>query len=409
MCAGGVRPRAGGPGEPGLIDRAAPDTDRTEGPGTAGYGAPQHRILALDGGGIRGIISVEVLSRIEELLQEGTGRPDLQLCDWFDLIAGTSTGAITAALLATGHTTAEIRSFYETEAVSLFRRAPIWTRLRHRYDGSLLADRLRRTLGPDTTLGCERIRTLLMMVMHNVTTDSPWFLTNHPGAPFNDRALPDCNLNLPLWQLVRASAAAPTYFQPEVVELGKQRFVFSDGVVTGFANPSFKAFLIATAKPYRISWEAGARKLLLVSVGTGKVNLADENLRASQMHLLFHARHVPQAMSYASRDEQDLLCRVFGDCLVGEPLDLEVGDLIGAPAPGGNKLFTYLRYDVPLTREGLDAIGCTSIDPARMVRMDALGGLAELQRVGRSLASERVRQAHFRLFLERKKEDPPRA
>jgi patatin-like phospholipase/acyl hydrolase len=72
---------------------------------------PQRKILSLDGGGIRGVISVEVLHRLETLLREQTGRPDLRLCDWFDLIAGTSTGAITAALLGLGHSVADIRRF----------------------------------------------------------------------------------------------------------------------------------------------------------------------------------------------------------------------------------------------------------------------------------------------------------
>ena len=59
-------------------------------------------------------------------------------------------------------------------------------------------------------------------------------------AKYNDPALEDCNLNLPLWQLVRASTAAPTYFPPEVVTVGGQVFLFVDGGITTYNNPAFQ-------------------------------------------------------------------------------------------------------------------------------------------------------------------------
>ena len=81
-----------------------------------------------------------------------------------------------------------------------------------------------------------------MMVMRNATTDSPWPLSNNPKAKYNDAARADCNLKLPLWQLVRASTAAPTYFPPEVVRVGRD-FIFVDGAVTMYNNPAFQLFL----------------------------------------------------------------------------------------------------------------------------------------------------------------------
>ena len=62
----------------------------------------QKKLLALDGGGIRGVIALEVLARIEEILRERSGRKDLVLSDYFDYMAGTSTGAIIASCLAMG-------------------------------------------------------------------------------------------------------------------------------------------------------------------------------------------------------------------------------------------------------------------------------------------------------------------
>ena len=55
---------------------------------------PQKKLLALDGGGIRGIISLEVLRAIEQIVRQKLGRPDAVLADYFDYMAGTSTGAV---------------------------------------------------------------------------------------------------------------------------------------------------------------------------------------------------------------------------------------------------------------------------------------------------------------------------
>ena len=73
------------------------------------------------------------------------------------------------------------------------------------------------------------------------------------------------------------------------------------------------------------------------------------------MHLLFNATSVPSALMFAALNEQDLLCRVFGECLSGDPIDREVGDLIGSSGPLAlaDKLFTYVRYNADLSPEGL--------------------------------------------------------
>jgi hypothetical protein len=235
--------------------------------------------------------------------------------------------------------------------------------------------------------------------MRNTTTDSPWFVTNNPAAKFNDRSLPGCNLDLPLWQLVRASTAAPVYFEPELIRLGEETFLFSDGGVTGYNNPAFKAFLVATVDRYGLAWRTGAQRMLVVSVGTGTTNLANPALQQSDINLLYNLQNLPLALLSSAAHQQDMLGRVFGDCLVGEPLDLELGDLMGARGPVDARLFTYLRYDVALTQDGLDAIGCGHLDARRVSALDAVANLADLQQIGRSLAAARVRPVHFDRFL----------
>src|SRR5262245_28150258 len=88
------------------------------------------KLLALDGGGIRGMLSVEILARIEELLQEKYSNPNLKLCDYFDYIAGTSTGAIIAAALSFGMTVDQVRKFYETSGEEMFQKAKLLERYR---------------------------------------------------------------------------------------------------------------------------------------------------------------------------------------------------------------------------------------------------------------------------------------
>ena len=71
------------------------------------------RILALDGGGIRGVFSIEILGRMEEMLRRHYGKPDMVLADHFDFIAGTSTGGIIGSFLSWGEPVESVRKLYE--------------------------------------------------------------------------------------------------------------------------------------------------------------------------------------------------------------------------------------------------------------------------------------------------------
>ena len=281
------------------------------------------KILACDGGGIRGLLSVEILARIEAQLRAQRDQPDLVLADYFDFVCGTSTGAIIAACISAGMSMDRIREFYVGSGEQMFDKASILKRLRYSYNDEPLAAKLRaefnRALGqpdgaPPATLGNANLRTLLMMVLRNHTTDSPWPVCNNPLARYNQSDRPDCNLNLPLWQLVRASTAAPTFFPPEVVTFAEgtpneYQFVFVDGGVTTYNNPAFLAFQMATAAPYQINWPTGADRLLIVSVGTGGAAMARPDLQAGDLWLLDHAKNLPSALMNAAAAGWDMACR----------------------------------------------------------------------------------------------------
>ena len=366
------------------------------------------KLLALDGGGIRGIITLEVLAKLESELRTKLGRgDDFVLADYFDYVAGTSTGAMIATCLSLGMSVSDVLEFYIESGPAMFDKTNLYTRYIHnKFHDEKLAAKLQqviadRTGEPIARLGSDQLRTFLMLVLRNATTDSPWPISNNAEAHYNARPRADCNLDLPLWQLVRASTAAPTYFPPEVIKIGEHDFIFVDGGVTMYNNPAFQLFLMATLGQYKLEWPTGEDKMLLVSIGTGRAVDANANLRPDEMNIVYNASSIPSALMFAASTEQDLLCRVFGKCLHGAPIDRELGDLVGATGRGpvSPKLFTYLRYNADLSREGLDALDLRPIQPKDVQQMDSVAHIAELQAVGRQVARE-VNVGDFTGFLQ---------
>jgi hypothetical protein len=353
------------------------------------------RLLALDGGGIRGVFSLEILARIETLLRTKTGNPNLVLSDYFHYIGGTSTGAIIATCLSWGMSVTEVRDLYTKRAIEMFRLAPLYLRFWNKFEGEAITRMFKTLFSEDeegkipALLSTKKLRTLLTLVMRNHTTGSPWPVSNNPAATFNDPALPDCNLNLPVWQLVRASTAAPVYFPPETIDLGGRKQVFVDGGITPYNNPALLLFMMATLPAYKLGWETGVDKMLLVSLGTGRIRTGIGLRRGDQMSLLFHARSLPVALMDSINLQQDMLCRTIGYCREGEPIDSEVGDFRDVAATEiPERKFTYMRYDHPFTAEEITAAkkhgkAGLSLDNLRLIPF--------LQQIGRDYAEGHVR------------------
>jgi uncharacterized protein len=90
------------------------------------------KLLTIDGGGIRGVLSLEILRAMETMLRRETGASDdFVLADYFDYVAGTSTGAIIAAGLARGMSVNELRTLYTQHGRDMFDRA--WLLRRYQY------------------------------------------------------------------------------------------------------------------------------------------------------------------------------------------------------------------------------------------------------------------------------------
>jgi predicted acylesterase/phospholipase RssA len=390
------------------------------------YREPRPRkLLALDGGGIRGVLTLEVLSALEDKLKAATRSDDsFRLGDYFDYIAGTSTGAIIAAGLSLGLTAKEMLEFYVDSGKAMFKKPFFLKRLWYKYVSAPLAGELQKKFGKDTALGSEKLRCLLLVVMRNVTTDSFWPVSSNPLAKYNlggegehKRSFEQSNLSIPLWQLVRASTAAPVFFAPEVVDVGesggeKERFVFEDGGVTPYNNPAFLLFRMATVNSYNLNWETGEENLLLISVGTGAAPKIDNKISGTGKFLLKNAAIIPSAMMYGALVDQDINCRVMGLCVHGAPIDSELGDLIPPvpisedegptfpkPPDGSKRKFIYARYNAELTKKWLVKNGFPNLDPETVGKLDSIDSIDDLRSIGRKVAEE-IDVSKFGTFLQ---------
>ncbi|HZN08928.1 MAG TPA: patatin-like phospholipase family protein [Pyrinomonadaceae bacterium] len=374
------------------------------------YGTKRPRkLLALDGGGIRGVLTLQVLVRMEQLLREQSGQGDaFRLCNFFDYIGGTSTGAIIAAGLARGMSAQELSEFYMKAGPAMFDKSFILFRLRHLYETKPLADELQKTFGKDTTLVPEDLKCLLLVVTRNLSTDSPWPVSSNPYAKYNQTDSADCNLNIPLWQLVRASTAAPVYFSPEVLQWDpddpSKTFVFEDGGLTPYNNPSFLLARMATVKQYNLDWDSGEDKLLVMSVGTGSAPKIDAQVYSSGKTAFTNLANFPSALMYGAQVDQDVNCRTMGRCVHGAPIDSELGDLIPRDDDGNvipleqdlGRRFLYARYNAELTAKWLSDHDLGDVDASQVSQLDSVEHVNDLVRVGQKLADE-VKIEHFNL------------
>jgi hypothetical protein len=361
----------------------------------------QRRILSIDGGGVRGTVGIEILCAMEQALRDWTGKRDVVLGDYFDLVAGTSVGAIIAASLALGKSMEEARAFFLDNVGTLFRRRAPYRVFSSLYDARHLTEKLQGFYGIDTTLGASRLKTLVMLVLQNVSTDSPWIVTNNPRAKFNDRTLDDCNLNLLLWEVARASAAAPFFFEAEEIEFGKAKpytFVFSDGALTTLNNPAYKAFSIATLPPYGLEWPVGEDKILLISVGVGSRVAEKLSLTSRQINTFWAATQTTGAVLISAEQEQDILCRTYGRCRTGGVVDSELGDMTGMTGPIEPRLFTYHRLNVALNQRSLAAINCSHLYDDHLRALDKVKFVPAYRDIGRALAAKYVTPRLFEGF-----------
>jgi patatin-like phospholipase/acyl hydrolase len=280
------------------------------------------RLLSVDGGGIRGILPLKILKEVEGIVLKYN--PSCKcLGDYFDFIAGTSTGSIIATGLAVGMKVDDLLELYTEHGDKIFHKIeltdakikeylkpsiddamemlpwawrgiaktflrgwvenniPTWIKkylksnnmdeslllqfiYGWQYSPAPLEEKLKEKFG-DLTLGSEELKTLLMVVTKNATTGQPYFFVNN----LKEKEFETKYSKILLRDIVRASSAAPTYFPPHSFKVGNDEYEFIDGGMSSFNNPSFMLFLQAVTQQFGINWSSGEENLLMISVGTG--------------------------------------------------------------------------------------------------------------------------------------------
>ena len=371
------------------------------------------RLLSIDGGGLAGLIPAEALIQIEQQLDQLTGDPQ-PLCNRFDLIGGTSTGAILAAGLALGLRARELRDFYVNFGADIFDKEFFPVTLWHKYPSGPIERHLKDVFGEGTTLDSERLRTTVLITTKNATLGNDWFFTNNPKSRF----FPN-NAKLPLWQIVRASTAAPTYFPPQTIAVpdatgNPQPYEFLDGGVSSYNNPSLQVFLEATVPEYGIGWPMGVDNLLLISLGTGFSPVMIEAGKAARYEILNWAQYMLKELMNEANLQQNVLMHVIGERPEpGQSGMAEMGRLVTAPGMpseaalaqmsqglGTRKLLTYQRITVGLSRQRLDQLGLPDVDPVKVREMDAVDQIHNMQRLGAAVASEQVHMERLIQFFQ---------
>ncbi len=371
------------------------------------FDAGPKRILALDGGGIRGILTLQILRRVESLLRDRSGRgADFRLCDYFDLIGGTSTGAIIAAGLAVGFSVDELEALYEDLGNSIFEDDYLrWGVFRPKFSAEPLREALLDKFG-DIRLGDKRVKTGLAIMLKRLDTGSPWVLHNNPKGRFFEKrqgqnSLP--NGAFLLRDIVRASTAAPHYFEPEMVTVADNdagrpvRGAFVDGGVSPHNNPSLQLFMLATIKGYGLNWKTGADDLLLTSVGTGWWDTEEKSEDLSKMMDIKLAMTSLSSLMDDARALNELILQWLSKSPTARRIDSEIGDLSHEVLGGTDPLLTYLRYNAELTPTWLKKHVNLVLSPKEMKKlyqMDEPENMKLLIRVGKA-AAKQVQDSHL--------------
>ncbi|UCC25649.1 MAG: patatin-like phospholipase family protein [Gemmatimonadales bacterium] len=258
------------------------------------------RILSIDGGGVRGIIPAMVLAELEE--RSGRRVPEL-----FDLVAGTSTGGILALGLTCPDpaepTRARYRArdmveLYDVHAATIFhrsalRRLPGAELLEERYSADGLVRLLEEYFGPARL---KDALTRVLLTAYELERRTAFFFKSWKAAR-------DPDYDFSLVDVARATAAAPTYFEPHRIDAGNDYFSLVDGGV--FAN---NPAMCALAEAFRGAAEGEVPEVVLLSLGTGELTRRIRHEDATGFGLARWARPIISVMMDGVSDSVRYQC-----------------------------------------------------------------------------------------------------
>lgn len=272
------------------------------------------KVLAIDGGGIRGIIPALILSELQKRLGKELWRA-------FDLIAGTSTGGIIAAGIGTAcnngkpYAPDQLVDLYVRNGPAIFRKNWL-TPLREIFFPKYSPRELEYTLAKffQNTEFCSAL-TPLLISSYDLQSQRPFFFKSHKIA-----ACP--NFNWKVTDIARATSAAPTFFPPFHLARGTENYALVDGGVF-VNNPSMAAYVEAR------SLYPDAARVVVVSVGTGDRQDRITYARAKDWGLLGWARQIIPVLMDSVSEAVDFELTTLPECTYYR---LQVLDL---PPPAG--------------------------------------------------------------------------
>lgn len=229
----------------------------------------------------------------------------------------------------------------------------------------------------------------------------PLILANNPRAPYWE-----ANKHYKLGALVRASTAAPFYFDPEMIAIDENvSGLFVDGGVTPHNNPSLVLLMMTILKPFNICWETRPDKLTIVSIGTGSHR---DRLVPGELGMARTTKLAIRALTSLMSDAQTFVLQqmqYLGETLTPWWINSEIGTLAGNSPPLG-KLFRFIRYDVRLELPWIeDELGpevekvfgrkLTQADVVRMRSMDDPSIIPDIYALAKIAARQQVKPEHW--------------
>ena len=295
------------------------------------------RVLSLDGGGIRGLISAIVMDYVERRAAEMTNNPELRIADLFDMAVGTSTGGILVCFYLTPDSKAPFQAkytanqalkFYEVHGWEIFNnsRYKRWLGTRMWFRAARYKSKVLEALGQDL-FGDTQMNDLLkpcVIPTYDLMMQEPYFLSNMDS---NER-----EENFYVKDVIRSTSAMPTYFSPAQVqspETGKCMVNIDGGIFAN--NPALCAYTKCRKSIFPQQNYPKAQDILLFSVGTGRLNMNLPNvIKSYRWGVLDWMKTLPELMMDGSFETI---------------VDFHMHNLFWHH--DSNRRFNYKRVDVP--------------------------------------------------------------
>ncbi|PAE44201.1 CBASS cGAMP-activated phospholipase [Bacillus sp. 7884-1] len=206
------------------------------------------KLLCIDGGGIRGIFAIAILQELEEEVGHPVG-------ELFDVVAGTSTGAIIAASVSLNKNMKEVYESYKYYGEKIFTRQAKVGLFKSVYSDRSLRHLLKKAFGE---VEMEDIPKPLLIPAVDITHGKPFIHRSNYGHPESE------DLSIKLWDAVLSSCSAPVYFPPN--KIGDQYLSIDGGLWAN--NPS----LVCVTEAIHF-FNKSMEEINILSIGTGLQNI----------------------------------------------------------------------------------------------------------------------------------------